>query len=423
MRKSRIDINIRQINPYSYLVFTLLCSCSVLLPGQNLPYYLDAALHSNPVVQQNINLSYIARLDADKAQSLLNKPEITTTGNLLFAPLINGVGYDEAITNGALYSAQINANIPLFNQAQSKAYLVNSQIKQQIYRQNTQQSQHDLIRQVTEQYILTWQNLEQLVSIKEVLDLLNDQERLILALMQNGILLQSDVQLFQIEKAGRELTYKEYQTAYRKNLATLNLLCGIVDTSFTELSPPSIELQTVVPDTSNFLEPFRLDSVMAASDQEVFELKYRPQFSAFGNYGLNAIKLKDINKRFGFSAGLNFSLTISDGHQKELNCQQMVLYQLNSQNQKDYLSKQVKQQMLSARQEIRLLDEKLVAVQKQITDYDRLLAIYSQRLAQGDLSVNDYLNTIKSYVALKGDLTQMKSSRLLLINNYNFWNW
>ncbi|MCB0535533.1 MAG: hypothetical protein KDC28_10895 [Saprospiraceae bacterium] len=114
MRKSRIDINIRQINPYSYLVFTLLCSCSVLLPGQNLPYYLDAALHSNPVVQQNINLSYIARLDAEKAQSVLNKPEITTTGNLLFAPLIKGVGYDEAITNGALYSAQINANIPLF---------------------------------------------------------------------------------------------------------------------------------------------------------------------------------------------------------------------------------------------------------------------------------------------------------------------
>jgi hypothetical protein len=52
-----------------------------------------------------------------------------------------------------------------------------------------------------------------------------------------------------------------------------------------------------------------------------------------------------------------------------------------------------------------------------------LLKFYRERIAQGELSVNDYMNTIKSFAAVQADFTSLKTSRLLLVNDYNYWNW
>ncbi|MCB0520024.1 MAG: TolC family protein [Lewinellaceae bacterium] len=391
--------------------------------AQTLQFYLDAAFATNPAVQENRNLSAIAELEISKTKAIYKMPEFSATANLLYAPVVEGVGYDEAITNGALYSGQFNLNMPLFTGPQFDAQVKNSLVNQEIYHQNTALSQHDLARQVTEQFILTWQNQERIATTQRLLDLLAEQEKVVRTFAENAILSQSDVLFFTIEKENQQLALRDFQMAYRQGLSSLYLLCGKVDTTYTELQQPDIQLKADTAGMSNFLKIYGLDSLLATSNQELSEMKYRPQVSAFANYGLNAIMLKDIYKKFGFSVGVNFSMTIFDGNQRELTRQQTQLAQMTSGVQRDFQTKQVEQQRLIALQQINLLDGKIEAVQRQLADYETLLKFYRERIVRGELSVNDYMNTVKSFAAAQADFISLKTSRLLLVNNYNYWNW
>lgn len=391
--------------------------------AQTLQTYLATAHANSPVLQENQNLATITDLEVEKTKAALKKPEISATGSFLYAPIIHGVGYDEAITNIQLYSAQLNVNMPLFTRPQIEAQTRNSLINQQLYRQNTALSLHDIERQVTEQYILTWQNLERIASTKTLLDILSEQEKLVRTFAENAILSQSDVLFFFIEKENQQLALRDYQIAYRQGLASLNLLAGRVDTAYVELQKPQIQLNADTAGLSNFVKIYSLDSLLAQSEQELSELKYRPQVSAFGNEGLNAIKLGDIYKKFGFSVGLNFSYILFDGNQRDLTRQQTQLRQQTSQAQRAYQLGQVAQQRLIVLQQINLLDDKIGQVQRQLANYETLLKFYRERIAQGELSVNDYMNTIKSFATAQADFISLKTSRLLLVNDYNYWNW
>ena len=406
-----------------FVVGVFLISWHALASAQTLQAYLDSAGINNPVVLENRNLSAIAELEAAKIKAQYRWPEISTTANFLYAPVVRDFGYDNSITNGALYSAQVNANMPLFTGPQMEAQVKNSLLNQQVYRQNTVLSQHDLTRQVTEQYILTWQNLERITTTRRLVDLLAEQEKLVRVFAENAILSQSDVLFFTIEKDNQLLALRDFQMAYQQGLATLNLLCGRVDTANVQLQQPNLSLNKDTIGLSNFLKMYQLDSLVAASNQEVSELKYRPQVDAFANNGVNAILLKDLYKKFGFSVGLNFSMTIFDGNQRSLTRQQTQLSLLTTQSKRAFQDKQVQQQRLIAMQNIQLLDAKIEAVQRQLTDYETLLKFYRERIARGELSVNDFMNTFKSYAGLEGDFTYLKTSRLLLINDYNYWNW
>ncbi|HMQ62250.1 MAG TPA: TolC family protein [Flavilitoribacter sp.] len=407
----------------SVSLFFLLWFTPGRMNAQTLQSFLDAAQANNPVAQENRNLAAIAGLESDRVRAAYRMPEISATGNLLYAPVVKGVGYEEAVTNGALYSAQLNANLPLFTRPRVEAQVKNNLISQQMYNRQTALSQHELARQVTEQFILTWQDLERITTTRQLLDFLSEQEKLVRVFAENAILSQSDVLFFGIEKQNQQLALQDLQVNYRQGLATLNLLCGLTDTSYVELQAPQIALATDTADLSNFLEMYRLDSLLTAGNQEISELKYRPQATAFANGGLNAVMFKTIFKKFGFSAGLNFSITLFDGHQRDLTRQQTRLMQVTNQANRDFQSNQVKQHRLLARQQINLLDSKIQAAQQQISDYDTLLKFYRERIARGELSVNDYMNAFKSYASLRGDFTTLQTSRLLLINEYNYWNW
>ena len=407
----------------SLLLLVFLIMLHYPAQAQTLQTYLAAAHASSPVLLENQNLAAIADLEVEKTKAAYKMPEISATGNFLYAPVVKGVGYDEAITNIALYSAQLNINKPLFIRPQVEAQVKTSLVNQEMYRQNTARSLHDLDQQVTEQYILTWQNLERIANAQNLLDILTEQEKVVRAFAENAILSQSDVLFFTIEKENQQLTLRDFQIAYRQGLSNLNLLAGQVDTAYAELQKPEIVWRADTSGLSNFLLTYRLDSLLAQSEQELSELKYRPQMSAFANEGLNAIRLGNSYKKFGFSVGLNFSYTLFDGNQRSLNRQQTQLRQQTSQAQRAFQAGQVRQQRLIALQQINLLDAKIGATQRQLAQYETLLKFYRERIAQGELSVNDYINTIKSFAAVQADFVSLKTSRLLLVNNYNYWNW
>ncbi|HQU59678.1 MAG TPA: TolC family protein, partial [Saprospiraceae bacterium] len=109
-------------------ILLMVLSCHA--QAQSLEAYLAAAQANNPALLENERLSAIAGLEVDMAKAAYQMPEISTTGNFLYAPVIRGVGYDNSITNGALYSAQLNLNQPLFTRPQVEAQAKNSLINQ-----------------------------------------------------------------------------------------------------------------------------------------------------------------------------------------------------------------------------------------------------------------------------------------------------
>ena len=69
-------------------------------------------------------------------------------------------------------------------------------------------------------------------------------------------------------------------------------------------------------------------------------------------------------------------------------------------------------------------NEQLTAqIQKQIASSEMLITMSKQLLNKGELSVTDFIVTIKNYIDIKNQLNQTQLTKLQLINELNYWNW
>ena len=73
--------------------------------------------------------------------------------------------------------------------------------------------------------------------------------------------------------------------------------------------------------------------------------------------------------------------------------------------------------------EITSLNERMVISKNQLKDYKQLLEYYKKELITGQQSVTAYTTTVKNLAILQRDYVLMQSSKQLLINTYNYWNW
>jgi len=100
----------------------------------------------------------------------------------------------------------------------------------------------------------------------------------------------------------------------------LRVLCGISDTTYQVLNDIDLPLTEDIHE-SKFVERYRLDSLNLLAAQKVFEMKYKPLVGLYANTGLNAVYAPTIPNRFGVSAGLNFTLNLTDGKQRQISQQ------------------------------------------------------------------------------------------------------
>jgi hypothetical protein len=228
--------------------------------------------------------------------------------------------------------------------------------------------------------------------------------------------------LLKIEAGSRQIDLDQTWQNYKSNLAELYSICGIRDTQTVSIDSLNLNINESS-SGSNFLTQFILDSLSASSQQEVFETKYYPKVDIFFNAGLNAVELNDIQRKFGFSAGLNFSLPILDGNQSDITRQQTYLSeQIISQNKK-YLESSISLKRLDSENRIKSLKKNIDQLKNQIDDYKKLLNISKSQLQQGNLTMLDYLTLIKNYMDLQKSSITTEINYQLEISNYNYWNW
>ena len=95
--------------------------------------------------------------------------QISLTSNYLFAPFFNNnsglvttnpdanaIGYDAGITNGGLYSVQINVDKNIFNEALINALDNQQDIQGESIKYNIELTKRELTKQVTDQYLQSY---------------------------------------------------------------------------------------------------------------------------------------------------------------------------------------------------------------------------------------------------------------------------
>ncbi|MFZ6023851.1 MAG: TolC family protein [Bacteroidota bacterium] len=407
---------------------------------QSLPAFIDSAIKNSPLIKDNQNQSKANQLEIERLKAQFTKPQIGLTGNFLAAPIISAdnntrlvfnskgadkyYGYDLGATNGGQYQGLVTITQPIFNQERYKVYGEQADIASQINRNNIKLTEHDVVKFVTDQYILCLLDLQQSDYARDMLGLLQAQRDIVKKLADNALLKQSDYSLINIEYENFKNQFALSNANYWRDLLDLKILAGIRDTSFVALDTLVLTLKDEAPSfTSNYLEKYKLDSLNLQATQKIFETKYRPQLNVFANSGLNAVNFETIPSRFGLSAGLSLTWNIFDGQQKQIT-RQKTKYLLQSVTAyRDNFLVQNDLRKSKFIQELNSYKERSALLQQQLSEYNSVINSYRKELISGQQSVINFINTIKNMAIVQRDYSLLQTNQLLLINAYNYWNW
>ena len=404
-------------------------------PTAALSVFIDSAYLNSPVIKDNENKIKYAQLSLKQSVAELASPKVFLASEVLFAPYLNNgakiitaypsekaLGYDVGITNGGLYSATANASLPLLTSAGKKAYNEQSAAQTESLNNQIELTKHDIEQQVTHQYISCYVSQLQMTYIRQAISLLADQKAIVKDLVNSGLAKQSDYLLMDIEIQNQQISFTQLQSEYASAFLQLKTLCGMKDSSIMPVEAPVIPISSLN-ENSKFLKIYETDSLQIMASQHVFDLKYKPSLNLYANGGLNAVELPGIQRKFGVSAGLTFNWMIYDGKQKRMEQQKNALLLNSSENYKTGFIRQHELKKQNTLKEISNLDKLILQKKQQLNGFVQLLQLYKVQLGQGQLSVIDYLNTVKNYLSLQSDIALSETNRMLIVNEYNYLNW
>ena len=426
-------ISFRMLRRLAFFVF---CFGNLLYAQYNLNYFVNKAFDNSPILKNYQNLGQINNLQSRLDEAENSAIKVSLTANYLFAPYFNNngkllstnpdpsaIGYDVGITNGGLYSTQINFEKNIFNGGLMNALKLQRTTLKKSYQNKSDEEKHALKKEVTDQYLGTLQNQLLYGLSSDIVNNLKDQLSITGNQVQSGYAKAQDYLLLRVEYKTQVINLNEAQQYYKNSLMQLYSLCGIKDTSIVKLDSVELEQKSVNHLGSNFLTKFHLDSLSTAYQQQLFETKYQPQVGLFFNAGLNAVELDNIQRKFGISAGVNFSLPLLDGGQKDITRQQSTIAERTLGDYKSYLSHNIFIQRKNSDEKINTLKNNLTEMESQLKDYKNLLNISKNQLQEGNMSMVDYLTLLKNYFDLERKHITTLINYQMEINNYNYWNW
>jgi outer membrane protein TolC len=415
------------------VIFIFLIFAESLFPQNNLSYYLSKGLENSPSLKEIQNSEMSNKLQSELNYSQTSAPQVYLSANYLFAPYFNNngkilstnpdpkaIGYDVGITNGGLYSAQINIEKNIFNGGLTNALDNQIGIQQKQLRYNYDLEKKNLKKQITDQYLTAYKSMLLFSLSKEVLQNVEDQLKITSDLVEKGFAKSQSYLLLKIELQTQQIALGENLQQYKADLLQLNSICGIKDTQTVFID--SVQVNMINTNKNfDFLEKFSLDSLAVITQQNLFETKYQPQVKLFFNTGLNAVELDGIQRKFGLSAGVDFQLPIIDGGQKDLTRQQNIILISSISSYKNYASANIDNQIKNSITNINLIKNNLNKINDQLNDYSQLIKISDKQLNSGNISMIDYLSILRNFIDLRKNKIEKEIALQAEINNYNYW--
>ena len=303
---------------YKFCIVLFICFFKSFSQEKDLNYYLQKAQMNAPLLKDINN-----QISSNTLDSLLiranNKPQITANLAANYSPVINGIGYDEAITNGQLLSGLVGVNKKIVGRNTINTQADTYKLIKESLTLNKKIAVKDLNKAITAQYITASANLEQIEYNSKFETLLKDEAGILKKLTQNSVYKQTDYLLFSSTVKQQELTLLQYKQQYQSDIALLNYLSGEIDTTNVILKKPDIVLESIQKNEKTiFLKQFEIDSLKFQNQNKLIDLNYKPQVSLLADAGYMSSFLITPYKNFGFSLGLGMTIPIYDGGQRKL---------------------------------------------------------------------------------------------------------
>jgi outer membrane protein TolC len=387
---------------------------------QTLEYYINKAVQNSPLLKD-----YQNQLSSSAVDSLLihasQKYQADVTSQIIYAPTINGWGYDEAITNGANITGLVGVKKEISNKYVLNTKFKGLNIQKQSVNNAIKISVNDVKKSIINQYLTTYGDLSDIEFNRTQLKMMNDQLALLKQMTINGVYKQSDYLSLLAETQAQEMTITQLLGQYSTDLQSLNQLCGINETEDVVLTKPSItELKIDNLNQSPLFMQFKIDSIKIENEKQLIADEVRPKLNWYADAGLMSSTISNIYQHFGISAGISLSVPIYDGGQRKLQAQKLTLSENTRSSYQSFFKSQYEQQVYQIYGELSNLTKIVEQVKKQLATSIELIGIARIQLSNGNIPVIDYLNALRNHAVINRMINQSEIKRLGLINELNY---
>ncbi|HEX7457954.1 MAG TPA: hypothetical protein VF301_05940, partial [Ginsengibacter sp.] len=209
-------------------IFLIVFPGPILCTAQtkSLSYFVDSSIKNNPQLYEYRNLILSNSIDSQLIVAA-NRFQVTGSGNAFYAPVINGYGYDVAITNGQQLLALVTLNKQVYNKRNLSLQFKNLQLQRDSLQVTSSITTKDIKKSVITQYITTYGDQLQIDFNNEVIALLANEESILKKLTEKNVYRQADYLSFLVTLQQQELTRSQLLVQYKNDYATLNFLAGI----------------------------------------------------------------------------------------------------------------------------------------------------------------------------------------------------
>ncbi|MEO8769751.1 MAG: hypothetical protein ABI402_06695 [Ferruginibacter sp.] len=385
-------------------------------------FFIGQSITNSPLIKDLQNQVSSNRLD-----SLLilaeQRPQVSFTSNNMYAPVVNGYGYDKAITNGANINALIGVNKSLMNGKANKIQFVNLQLLSTSLKNSIAVSEQDLKKSVISQYITTYGDLLQVNFSREMQEVLIKQETILKKLTEKNVYRQVDYLSFYVSLQQNEFKLKQQLIQYKNDYSLLNYVAGISDTSQPEIEDPGLTINNLPSiDQSVFFKKYEIDSLKLVSDKSIIDITYRPKLNVFADAGYNSSLEYLPYKNFGASVGFNLLIPLYDGKQKRLKYSKIDMQENTRLSNKKFFADQYTQQLFQLNQQLKATNELIVDINEQLKYIQTLITVNQKLLQTGDVRIYDYILSLNNYLNVKNLINENTINRLQIINQINYWN-
>jgi outer membrane protein TolC len=407
----------------SLILLFLLAFAALTYAQQNyLNYFVNRALQNSPLLKDYQSQILINRIDSMRIRAGLG-PQVMAINNNSYAPVINGWGFDDAITNGANVSALVSVSKEITGKNNRQNRFETISLQNQSILNEGKISEQDLKKSISAQYITAYGEWQQMKFNSEVLKVLNSERVILKELTENGTYKQTEYLSFIVNLQQQEMTVEMLKNQYRNDLAILNYMSGIEDTILIELSDPELTVERV-PDFFNsvFYGTFYADSLRLKNAEKQISFAYKPKISLMADGGYYSSLAVNPARNFGLDAGISLSFPIFDGHQRKMQYDRIAIQEQTRKKYVDFYNVQYRQQLNRLYQQLSACRKLNSQISNQISYVKALMEANHKLLESGDIRINEYIMSVGTYLTANNLLIENTISEYFIINEINYWN-
>lgn len=387
-----------------------------------LDFYLKEAVQNSPLLKDFQSQIESNGIDSQRVRAQFH-PQVTASSINSLAPVINGYGYDAAITNGGQLSGIVNVSQTIVSRGNLTAQFRGLQLQNEGLSNSARISEQDLKRTITLQYLTAFGTLQQLNLAREIQNLLQKEVAILKLLTEKNVYRQTDYLTLLVIVQQQDLSLKQLDIQYHTDFTNLSYLSGIIDTSVVDLDEPAFDLATPAgPGHSIFFQKYTIDSLVLLQNRTLLDYSYKPKLNVYANAGYLSSFTYQGYKNFGTSFGLDLVIPIYDGRQKKMQYRKLDISERVRSSYQSFYTSQYYQQIEQLRQQLRQTESLIGDINKQIIYAEGLIQANTRLLETGDAKIVELIVALNNYLTAKNLLTQNKVSRLQIINQINYWN-